>query len=83
MHGRTNIPATFAAAHVKKMGFRKFGACLALRHATRRAISQRRPDHDGDGSDESNGYPAIQLAAPKSSVGYTTFHIVELPISNK
>jgi len=81
MHGRTGIPATFAAAHIKKMGFRKFGACLALRHATWRAIGQCGPDHDGDGDAESNAYSAIQIALPSSRS--VSRHSAKLHIPNK
>jgi hypothetical protein len=41
---------------------RKFSSCLALRHASWRAISQWRPGHDRDGNDRDNAYSSFQLA---------------------
>jgi hypothetical protein len=62
MHGlnRTVTPAMFA--HIKMRRLRKFNSCLALRHASWRAISQWRPGHDGDGNDRDNAYTSFQLA---------------------
>jgi len=62
MYGRnrTVTPATFA--HIKMRRLRKFSSCLALRHASWRAISQWRPGHDGDGNDRDNAYSSFQLA---------------------
>jgi hypothetical protein len=62
MHGRnrTVTPATFA--HIKMRRLRKFSSCLALRHASWRAISQRRPGHGGDGNDRDNADSSFQLA---------------------
>jgi hypothetical protein len=62
MHGRnrTVTPAMFA--HIKMRRLRKFSSCLALRHASWRAISQWRPGHDGDGNGRDNAYSSFQLA---------------------
>lgn len=62
MHGRnrTVTPAMFA--HIKVRRLRKFSSCLALRHASWRAISQWRLGHDRDGNDRDNAYSSFQLA---------------------
>jgi hypothetical protein len=56
MHGHYPERPAMVGAEPNKMRLGKLGTCLAFRHGSRRAISQRRPDHDCDGKDRDNAY---------------------------
>jgi hypothetical protein len=55
MHGRNRADAPAILAHVEMRRLGKLGACLAFRHASWRAISQRRP-HDCDSKEGDERY---------------------------
>ena len=50
------------AVHIKMRRLREFRSCLALRHASCRAITQWRSERDGNGNDGDNAYSTFQLS---------------------